>query len=56
VLEQVELEQTVRMRVVGVMELGPGQALEQSLEQLLEEVSVEAAVADLLGQDSVEVV
>ena len=55
-LERVELEQTVRMRVLGVMELEPVQVLEQSLEQSLEEVSVEVVVADLLEQDSVEVV
>ena len=55
-LERVELEQTVRMRVLGVMELEPVQVLEQPLEQSLEEVSVEVVVADLLEQDSVEVV
>ena len=55
-LERVELEQTVWMRVLGVMELEPVQGLEQPLEQSLEEVSVEVVVADLLEQDSVEVV
>ena len=55
-MERVELEQTVRMRVLGVMELEPVQVLEQPLEQSLEEVSVEVVVADFLEQDSVEVV
>ena len=55
-MERVELEQTVWMRVLGVMELEPVQVLEQPLEQSLEEVSVEVVVADLLEQDSVEVV